>query len=204
VVVVVAVIAVVANVVQFRAIDRGEPEYVQSIHHPGTADLLQLMYHGCAGRCTQRYGLAVALGLIAPGSRVIIPTPTPVLADPDTEFIARLRAFGDVARIDRVESGVAGRVMAAVDPTPYIVASGPGGSFGDPWVIAVSPALVPPGLGGDPPNFLHRAVMSGYRPPVADHAEFLLVRWSRSASDQVDLVLDTSLLPRDVYLGLPR
>jgi hypothetical protein len=142
--------------------------------------------------------------LIAPGSRVIIPSPTPTLAEPDTEFIALLRSFGAVARIDRVESGVAGRVLAAVDPTPYVVASGPGGAFGEPWVIAVSPALVPPGLGGDPPNFLRRAVMSGYRPPVADRAEFLLVRWSPGPGGQADLVLDAALLPRHVYRELPQ
>jgi len=207
VVIILAVLAVVTNIAQFPGIERSTPQNVRAFYRPGTGDLLELMYRDCAGRCVQRYGLPMTLGLIAPGSRVLIPSPTEVLPDPDTadDFLSELRGFGAVARIEFVDAAVADTVLAAVDPTPFVVARGRGLGFGPAWAVAVSPDTAT--ATGDPYDFLRRAVMSGPPAAPATPREFVVVRWVRDTlpgDTQADLALETSLLPAEVRAGLPR
>jgi hypothetical protein len=201
-----AVIAVGVNLVQFPGIERSTPQNVRAFYRPGTGDLLELMFRDCAGRCVQRYGLQMSLGLLAPGSRVYIPSPTPIMPDPDAaeEFLAELRGFGAVARVDFVEADVADSVLAAVDPTPFLVARGGGGEFGPAWAIAVSPGTAP--ATGDPYAFLRDAAVNG-PPAAAPPREFVVVRWVRDtvARDRLlDLAVETSLLPAEIRASLPR
>jgi hypothetical protein len=195
----VVLVAVAVNLVQFAGIERDSPANVGAIHQPGTHDLRELMYHGCAVRCLQRYGVSIALGLIAPGSRVVVPDSGPLTADRNLaeELFVELRAFGGVERIDVVGGDVTARILGAVDPTPHILASGAGGTYGDPWAIAVDPARGPASR-GDPPDFIRRSLQAGVRPDrTAPAREFVMVRWNA-----VDLVLETSLLPADLAAEL--
>jgi hypothetical protein len=206
VVLVLATIAVATNLAQFPGIERTTPANVRAIYRPGTADLMELMLRDCAGRCVQRYGLQVSLGLLAPGSRVYLPRPTAIMPDPDAaeEFLSELRGFGAVRRVDFVDASVADRVLAALDPTPYLVARGGGGQFGPAWAIAVSPGAAD--AIADPYAFLRDAVVDG--PPAwAAPRDFVIVRWVPTGpvrDKQVDLAVETSLLPVELRTDLPR
>jgi hypothetical protein len=196
----VAVLALLVNIVQFPLIERAQsPANFRAIYRPGTADLVRLMYLGCAPACVERYGLAVALKRIAPGARVIIPRSSPLLADRDwiEESLVRLRVFGDVETIDVVAADDVVGALDSFDPGPYIIASGPGGIFEGPWAIGVDPTLTPaPPVG--PGQFLRHVVFDDGQPSRATRSRgFVYLR-----RGSIDLLVETTLLPSEVAEGL--
>jgi hypothetical protein len=196
----VATVVVLVNIVQFPLIERAQnPANFRAIYRPGTADLAKLMYLGCAPACVERYGLAVALGRIAPGARVIIPEPSPLLADRDwiEESLVRLRAFGAVETIDAVAGDSVAPALDTFDAAPYVIATGSGGAFEGAWAIAVDPSLNPaPRVG--PGQFLHHVVFDDvHAGRDGRRREFVYFR-----RGTVDLLVEVSLLPSHVAAEL--
>jgi hypothetical protein len=208
------VAAILLNLVQFRAIDENTLDSFDAVHRNGTADILDLSYRECAW-CRDRYGLHLALGIVAPGATVLIPTPGPH-ADrryDAEEFTLRLYALADVASVRHVAYPRADLLLATdgapgLDPAPWFVARGEGGAKGPPWAVAVDPArraaAVP---GGDPDSFLPGALArrEAFGTPGG---EFLILRWQqpRPGSDHEyqDVAVETSLLPDRVRAELAR
>jgi hypothetical protein len=190
------VAAVLVNVVQFRAIDaRNGTDSFDAVHRFGTGDLTELQITLCE-TCQDRYGLHLSLYMVAPGSHVIVPRSGPYGASRYlTDLLDnRLYSLGRVESVEWVDDQPA---ELGVDPRPYIVASGPGGSRGAPWALAVQS---PPAPDADPDGFLVRGLQEGrHRNPDGPPREFVLLRWSvpRPGSDREyqDLLLETSLLP---------
>jgi hypothetical protein len=202
--------AIAVNVIQFRGIDRETVDSFDAVHRFETGDIMELGYRECAW-CRQRYGLHLALQVIAPGSRVIVPASSPYAANRylAEEFTLRLYALGRVATVDWVGRTQDPELLTSagpdgggggLDPTPFVVASGRGGERGAPWALAVDgPAPTPPG-GSDPDDYLAQALRDGGLGDAdAPPREFVILQWrvprEGSRYDYQDLVLDTSLLP---------
>lgn len=198
------VVAILVNVGQFRSIDRNTIDNFAAVHRSDTADIIALSYRECDW-CRDRFALHLALGEVAPGSTVLIPVPSRYASRRYTaeEFALRLYTFGAAARVHRVRTDATallvdrasltpvGYAVAAArgddpgfDPTPYVVASGPGGAKGAPWALAVDPS-----------------------PPGPDR-EFAVLDWptaeTESGYDHLDLMVETSLLPGAVRAELAR
>ena len=125
--VVLAGIAVV-NLAQIPGIERDSPfSEMCAIGRHDTSDIAAFTYDTCSW-CRERYGLYLALGTVAPGARVIIPTPNSYQnnrAEQD-ETATRLRVYGRASQIDWVASPVA--AGPGFDPQPDILVSGTGGA----------------------------------------------------------------------------
>lgn len=209
------VTAVAVNAVQFRAVDAAAGHGRDAIDPGQTADLAVIAYREC-GWCRDRYAIHIALHALAPGSSVtvapsdpyLLPSPYDRAEDAAEEVTVRLLTFGGAARVDWLadddwaQDPDAPRLVAGIDPAPFVVASGPGGQKGAPWAIAVDPdrrvpgapdvprapgVPGPPGAPGapggpdNPDHFLPRALAAGeHRQGPGAHAEpgeFVLVRW---------------------------
>jgi hypothetical protein len=197
--------AIVVNIVQFPGIERGRFREMQAIGRYDTADIAAFTYRTC-GWCRQRYGLYLALGTLAPGARVIIPTPSAYTADRGTsdEIASRLRAFGRVGSIAWARSDAA--AGPGIDPTQYVLVSGNGGTKGAPWLFAVDPRFRPAGGVPDPDRYLN-GIVTGEGPARAAVArEFALIRWARPRTGSTyayqELLVETSLLPETLRKGL--
>lgn len=198
--------AILVNVVQFRGIDASTVNFFDAIHRAGTADLLEQGHQQCA-RCRDRYGLHLAIQVVAPGSTVYVPDTSPHAADRyvGEEFTLRLYSLGRVERVEWVDIAP----TLDFDPAPHVFASGPGGSRGAPWVLALD--APPEGLiaPGDPDEFLMQALRDGeHRDSGRPPREFVVLQWTvtREGSGYTyqDLVLETSLLPESVRQELTR
>lgn len=208
------VVAIVANAVEFRRVDQGTVEWFRAIYRYPTADLHEITYTSSCDSCRQRYGLHLALRAIAPGSRVLVDRSGPYGESRylTEEFELRLSSFGGVGSIEWVDAAAVTALLppndpgpAGLDPTPYIVASGPGGDFAAPWALAVGPDA---GVDrdGDPDEFVADALRAGeHRERSASPREFIVLRWEvprGQRHDYQDLVLDTSLLPASLRAEL--
>jgi hypothetical protein len=208
------VVAILFNLVQFRAIDENTVDSFDAVHRNETADILHISYRTCAW-CRDRYGLHLTLGVVAPGATVLIPTPGPHVDNRYNaeEFTLRLYAFAGVASVRRVPYEDTGRLLATdsgpgLDPTPFLIARGEGGAKGPPWAVAVDPVrMASLGPTGDPDRFLPGALS---RPDAAGlpGGEFLVLRWNqpRPGSDYSyqDIAVETTLLPDGVRAELAR
>jgi hypothetical protein len=122
------------------------------------------------------------------------------------EFELRLFSFGGVAEVEWVDGGRVAPLLrkpedpagAGLDPMPFVVASGPGGGNGAPWLLAVGPDA-DVDRDGDPDDFVAEALRDGeHRGDAGAPREFIVLRWEVPRGeryDYQDLVLDTSLLP---------
>ena len=203
------VAASLLNVVQFRSIDRSTSSMFQAIDHNPTGDLNDIAWRAC-GWCRERYGPSFALGTLAPRSTVIVPTPSPFTTDTYTAewFKVRLISYGRAASVVYLPVVDATRAFAAsrFDPSVYIVASGPGGSKGAPWSLAVDPSRRP-ATPVAPVDFVGDALASGaYQNADAPPGEFVMLRWSQgqegSTQKYQDLLIETSVLPADLRAEL--
>jgi len=197
--------AIVTNVVQWPSVEQMFQPEMEAIGRSNSSDIAATSYLRCAW-CRQRYGLHTALGVIAPGARVIIATPSAYAPDRETadEISSRLRVFGRVDSIVWVRSDVA--LESGFDPTPYVIVSGDGGTKGGPWALAVDPKAIPPGGGHNPDEYLNE-IVTGEGPARSDTVrEFVLIRWQKarphSSYRYQELLVETSLLPASVRNGL--
>lgn len=184
--------AALVNLIEFRLIDDTRTgDSFDAIRRHHTADLTQLVIVDC-DICQQRYGLHLALYLVAPGSRVTVPRSGPHgESQHQTDLVNnRLYALGRASSVEWVD----GLPQLQVDPRPYIVASGPGGGRGAPWALAVQSPPAP----ADPEGFLERSLREGrHHHPEGRPREFVLLEWRvpRGDHDYQDLLIETSLLP---------
>lgn len=197
--------AIIVNIVQFPGIERNRFREFEAIGRYETSDIVAISYRN-GGWSRQRYGLYQGLGVLAPGATVYIPTPSAYAADPDIahEIATRLRVFGRVGRIEWVPSEAASG--PGFDPTPYVIASGPGGSKGAPWALAVDPAYLPAGGVPDPDRYLHE-IITGEGPARSGSVrEFALIRWPQPRLGESypyqELLVETVLLPASIRQGL--
>jgi hypothetical protein len=202
-------VAIVFNVVQFRAIDRYSPDNFDALRRESTADLLQISYRDCSW-CRDRYGMHLALSFTAPGATVIVPTPNPYANNREVreEFTARAVALGRAADVHWVPLSAAVASLAApsgFDPMRYVVATGPGGDHGAPWLLAVDPSHGPPGaVKADPGTYVDRGLAAeadGHPPAAPDAGQgrtFVLLRWGgapNSTYGGLDALVELTLLP---------
>lgn len=212
------VAAILVNAAQFRAVDAAAGPGEKAVYTGETADLAVMAYRECDW-CRDRYAIHIALAAIAPGSRVIVAPSDPYLlpspydsgADATEEATVRLLTFGRAGEVDWLDGDGwaqdpdAPRLVAGVDPVPFIAASGPGGQKGAPWAIAVDPDRPVPGRPANPDHFLGRALAGGeFRDPAGEPGEFVLLRWYSPRYDHCyatgfcysyqDLLLETTLL----------
>jgi hypothetical protein len=185
--------AALVNLVEFREVDTRTGDSFDAIRRNHTADLTELVMVDC-DICQQRYGLHLALVMVAPGSRVIVPRSGPYGESQYlTDLVSnRLYALGRVSSVEWVDD----LPPLQVDPRPYIVASGPGGRRGAPWALAVQSPPSP----ADPEGFLERGLREGWhRHPDGRSREFVLLEWrvARGDYDYQDLLIETSLLRRE-------
>lgn len=191
--------AAMVNVLEFRSIDQETISFFRAWHRFGTGDVTVQMRQEDCDSCRERYDPHLALATIAPAARVIVPVPsryarTRYLAE---EWELRLRTFGDVSEVDWV-TVPAGFSLGEIDLSAHVVASGPGGRRGAPWLIAADPSeyrLEPP---GEPDQFLDRA-QSGDAPAGPPGRTFVLVSWGTprpgSTYSYQDLLVEVPLLP---------
>jgi hypothetical protein len=170
------------------------------------------MYNDNCLACRQRFGLHLAIWVIAPGSTVIVDSEGPYGGDlrQKEEFGVRLFTYGDVASLHWVDAGAAARLLpaadggaAVLDPAPYIVASGKGGETGAPWALAVDPDGPDVSNASSPDAFVAEALREGlHLDGQGAPREFIILAWDLpregSTYDYQDLVLETSLLPDDI------
>lgn len=203
--------AIMINLVQFREIDRNTVNFFDAVHRSGTADIMEQGYRQCA-YCRDRYGLHLAIQVVAPGSTVFVPDSSPYgesryLAQ---EFTLRLYSLGRVGQVEWVDYEPPEDLLTGgLDPTRFVIASGPGGRVGAPWALALDTPVPDLATTPDPDQFLVEALQAGEhrnsgRPP----REFIVLQWMvarpDSNRDYQDLVLETSLLPEPVRQGLIR
>lgn len=202
-------VAVLVNVVQFPGIEQQPYPEMRALARTDTSDLTAVMYRDCPW-CRQRFGIHLSLGVVAPGARVIIPSPSPILtALEGEETPARLRLFGRASEVDFVPFDASG--LPGIDPMPYVISSGDGGTRGAPWLLAVDPRYLPAGGVQDPDNYLlDRITGEGPRSSV-EARTFVLVRWNQPRPGHPrpidfmpfvytyqDLLIEASLLPADI------
>jgi hypothetical protein len=195
--------AIIINIAQFRGIDEGTIRNFKALQRNPAADILDLGYRQCP-YCRDRYGLHLALQVAAPGSTVFVSDAGPYGASRylTEEFTLRLYALGRVERVEWVDFQLDPRLLSPDDLDEHVVASGPGGERGAPWLLAVDAPLS--GLPvGDPDRFLRQALQDGeHRGNERPAREFVVLEWPtpREGSDDAhqDLVLETSLLPASV------
>src|SRR5262249_29411338 len=140
--------------------------------------------------CRSRYGMYLALGTLAPGARVYIPTPTAyesnrVAAD---QIVTRLYALGRASSVAWVKSPLS--AGPGFDPSPYLYVTGPGrahdttiddtGGITAPWAVAVDPATVAPSQ-GDPYHALDSTITAEGPHSHSPVREFALIRWASPA-----------------------
>ncbi|MPZ27363.1 MAG: hypothetical protein GEV12_13365 [Micromonosporaceae bacterium] len=201
-----AVIAV--NLAQFRSVDQATVDSFDAVHRNDTADIVEISYRECDW-CRDRYGLHLALGMLAPGSTVIVPATSPYAESQAQagELTLRLTAYGRVGGVDWVGYEQPPQLLSTTDVSGSVVASGPGGAKGRPWALALAPP-VPDGAGpGDPDGYVARALAAGeHRHPTRPPREFVLLRWdvARDAHPYQDLLVESSLLPAAVRVELAR
>jgi hypothetical protein len=215
----VLVAAIAVNAVQFPAVEAAAGHGRDAVAPGETADLAAIAYRECDW-CRDRYALHIALAAVAPGSRVIVapsdpyllPSPYDRAEDAAEEITVRLLTFGGAREVDWLDGDgwardpEAPRLVAGVDPVPFITASGPGGQKGAPWAIAVDPDRRVPDLPANPDHFVGHALAHGEHVDSTGQAgEFVLVRWysprygycyaTGFCYSYQDLLLETSLLP---------
>lgn len=200
-----AVVAV--NLAQFRSIDQATVDSFDAVHRNGTADIVELSYQEC-GWCRDRYGMHLALGMLAPGSTVVVPASSRYAASPASvgELTLRLTAYGRVGGVEWVPYQQPPALLSTTDVRGSVVASGPGGAKGAPWALALAPP-VPDGAGTtDPDGYVARALAAGeHRDPAGAPRQFVLLEWDAARDGQnPDLLIDTSLLPPAVRAELVR
>jgi hypothetical protein len=181
-------IAVVINVAQFRAVDAGAAPGFAALERNQSGDFIEVMDHDCGG-CRELFGIYFALRDIAPDATIIIPRGqiydlTRYRAE---EAGMKFHSLGEVVGVEWIQYEDVSRFLTpegTFDPSPDVVASGPGGRRGAPWAIAVD----------------------SQQPPTVATREFLLVQWYQplegSQYDYQDLLVETSLLPTDVRTRL--
>lgn len=185
--------AALVNLVQFPGIDDRLGDNFDALNRNQSEDLAELVYSECDS-CRERYGLHMSLYVVAPGSTVTVPRSGPYgVSAYQTDLVTnRLYAIGRVAEVRWVDE----LPPLSIDPRPYIVASGPGGSRGVPWALAVQSPPAPP---SDPDRFLDEALrQERHRHPAGSPREFVLLAWpvprDDSDHDHQDLLIETSLL----------
>lgn len=198
-------IVVLVNLGQFRGIERQRFPEMRAAGRYSSADLGSIAYTTCAW-CRQRYGLYLALGTVAPGARIVIPTPSAYQASPAEadEVVTRLRVFGRASSVRWVKSPAA--AGPGFDPRADILATGFGGApdlaidavgpHSAPWVFAVDPATIPANR-GDTDRYLYSIATAEGPTSSGTVREFALIRWAhpRSQFPYQDLLVETKLLP---------
>jgi len=210
--VVLLLLAIVVNVVQFPGIEQQPYPEMRALERTSTSDLTAILYRDCPW-CRQRYGIHLSLGVVAPGARVIIPTPSPIGTGLEVEEVnetgARLRIFGRASNVEFVPYD--GDQLPGIDPMPYVISSGDGGIRGAPWLLAVDPRYLPAGGVQDPDTYLLDRI-TGEGPKVSGETRtFVLLRWDHPRPGHPrpieyvpfmftyqDLLIEASLLPADV------
>jgi hypothetical protein len=182
----VLVAGVVLNVLQFRSLDDEAPRHYAALHRYETDDLVTIGHRNRQVR--SYYGLYFTLAEIAPNSTVIVSSS--VLTD--TRGIAgRLYAFGAVSHLVitplsedtfLLPADTSPGVSGLIDPTPFIVVQGSGGSRLASWAIALDPAAASTG-------------------PTR---EFAFLHWEGPIGESTRnyLLIETSLLPGAAAEGL--
>ena len=178
--------AVIVNILQFRAIDERAIDRYKAINRYETSDIMEIGYQS-SPRHRQRYSPAIALGEHAPGSTIIIPNlesfgdivykrslTCDCLLEECVCLLEKLRfkllTIGQAADVIQKPYAV-GEILHGYDVKAYFIDSGEESYLYLPWAIAV---------GGDFPN------------------EFIYVQWQNSFEGPYDLLIDTSLLPDNV------
>ncbi|MBN2177396.1 MAG: hypothetical protein JW722_07045 [Demequinaceae bacterium] len=177
----------VVNVAQFSTVEGRGSVFFSAVHHRENADILAEMRDEDASS-SSRYALFLALEDVAPGSVILI-------AEDDSGgeewFAGRLYAFGGVQDVERVE-GNALDLLGGVDPTPFIVADGPGGPRGEPWAIAMESGDVVTDPSG---SFSGEA---SAHPDSIEVRTFLAVRWPADTEEGYRrLLIDVGLLSEE-------
>ena len=202
-------LAIVVNVVQFPGIEQQPYPEMRALARSDTSDLTAVMYRECAW-CRERFGVHLSLGVVAPGARVIIPSPTPILTSPEgEETAARLRLFGRASEVDFVPYDASG--LPGIDPMPYVMSSGDGGARGAPWLLAVDPRYLPASGIQDPDNYLFDRITGEGPKSSGETRTFVLFRWNQPRPGHPrpieflefqytyqDLLIEASLLPADI------
>ena len=208
--------AIVVNIGQFPGIEQQPYPEMRAIERFSTSDLTAIMYRDCAW-CRQRYGLHLSLGVVAPGARVIIPTPSPIGTGLEVEETdetgGRLRVFGRASNVEFVPYD--GAELPGIDPMPYVISSGDGGIRGAPWLLAVDPRYLPAGGVQDPDTYLLDRITGEGPRTSSETRTFVLLRWDRPRPGHPrpieyvpfvftyqDLLIEASLLPAELRQGL--
>ncbi|MBO0870307.1 MAG: hypothetical protein J2P15_17270 [Micromonosporaceae bacterium] len=199
-------VVVLVNLGQFRGIERQRFPEMRAADRYNSSDLGSIAYSTCAW-CRQRYGLYLALGTVAPGARIVIPTPSRYQASPAeaNEVVTRLRVFGRASSVTWVPSPAA--AGPGFDPQPdEILATGFGGApdiaidavgpHSAAWVLAVDPATMPANH-GNPATYLYSTATAEGPSSTGSVREFALIRWAhpREQFPYQDLLVETKLLP---------
>jgi hypothetical protein len=191
------ILAAVPNLLLFRGVDNRVDHNFAAVHRNETADLTELAYTECKN-CRDRYGMHLALYVVAPGSRVVLPRTGPYGASRHltNQVTERLYALARVSTVEWVDEAPA----LTVDPRPYILASGPGGERGAPWALAVrSPTGVVGGT-ANPDGFLAQALRDGrHHHPDGLPRDLVLLAWPEPRGDYAyqDLLIERSLLRQE-------
>ncbi|MGH3680237.1 MAG: hypothetical protein ACRDT2_08295, partial [Natronosporangium sp.] len=194
--------AIAVNLAQFRSIDESTVDSFDAVHRNGTADIVELSYQEC-GWCRDRYGLHLALGILAPGSTVLVPASSRYAASPDAagELTLRLSTYGRVDGVEWLGYAQPPQLLSTAGVPGSVVASGPGGAKGAPWALALAPP-VPDGAGtADPDGFLERALAAGSHRRDGGPPPRVLVLLREQ---ERDVLVDVALLPAAVRAELAR
>lgn len=123
-------IAVWVNLGQFDDIDkRNKPRY-RALYGQPTPDILEI--NKIRPHFRQQFGLSVALGKLFPGSLIIAPQCSSCC---EREFRGKILSFGRSRAILLADYDPDG-VLVDFNYSPWVVAQGPGGGRGAPFVIA--------------------------------------------------------------------
>lgn len=191
----------------FFAIDASFPPRSKALYHySGTDDIIEISLREDTNPMG-RYSIWVALAEIAPQSTVYLLNPG------DWVSLQRAYSFGladDVVFLPRADSTIEG--TGFLDD---VVARGPGGEKGPPWMIVLDPDGPPAGDIDDPDGFLTEALAGDQRgSDTGPPREFVLLAWrgeplTGEAAEYWDhhrVLMETSLLTdaqREQY-GIPQ
>lgn len=189
-------VVIALNTALFAVIDSSRPhERTNAISVMPTADIVELAFSNTHTRTSIE--LYVALGALAPGSTIEMAS---VTAEEGTTY--RHFLF-ELSRIESVTTGATANAawQGEVDPLPFVVARGSGGSGGAPWLIALDAANGPLSDLGSPAGYVADLVESGAHRGLSDNPsrDLILLEWDHphATDDQYGyqiLLIERSLL----------
>lgn len=128
-------VAVTINFYEFPKLEESRSSSSwKAIYQHNTSDLIKISFEDNP-RLTQRYNPAITLGMISPGSTVILPKSGVTNFD---ELSAQLISFGKANQII-TKSYDPKSILKDFDPTPYITEEGDEDYRYTKWILAVGP-----------------------------------------------------------------